>query len=232
MRPPLIAILVLVGLSPPGTAGEPAPTTLEATPRYYFTLFAGESVQFRPRTAHTWGTYAKVTPQPGGTQLVEAVTISWLPADAHVKPYRLRPETGKNWSLAETLVIMAGNNSRISRWGPYEIDAHRYELAQKQAAFLESGAAKYRAVDSFNLNGKVLNCVHALTHAGPAVRKYIQPVIRVGEPGTSRLAKLYLRGGAFATYPITHDWLLPLIGADQYPMTPRQPGERIPGQPW
>jgi hypothetical protein len=104
MRPPLIAILVLVGLSPPGTAGEPAPTTLEATPRYYFTLFAGESVQFRPRTAHTWGTYAKVTPQPGGTQLVEAVTISWLPADAHVKPYRLRPETGEE--------LVAGGNAR------------------------------------------------------------------------------------------------------------------------
>ncbi|MBA4187330.1 MAG: hypothetical protein C0467_04845 [Planctomycetaceae bacterium] len=233
MRSRFIAtFLVCLGVPVTSFSQEPSAGTVETVgqPRYYFTLFAGQSVPFRPNTAHTWGTYTKVTPTADGGQIVEPLTISWLPADANVQPYRLRPVTGKNWSLEETLAIMASHNSRVSRWGPYEVDANRFELAKKQAAYLASGEVKFRSIDSFNTNEHVVNCVHALTSAGPAVRHYIQPVLRVGEPGTSRLAKLYLRGGSFPTYPETHDWLLPLIGADGYPITSRQPGERIPRQ--
>ena len=218
--------LLLAALS--ASPAPPVPPPAECQPRYFFTLFAGQSVPFRPNTAHTWGTYAKVTTTPDGKLCVETVTISWLPVTAVVRPYRLRPEAGKNWSLAETFAIMAGNNAQVSRWGPYETDGVRFEMARNQAAFLESGQAKFRSIDSFNTNEHVINCVHALTSAGPAVRKYIQPVIRVGEPGTSRLARLYNRGGAFPTYPERHDWLLPLIGADAYPTIPREPGEYIP----
>jgi hypothetical protein len=218
-------LLAAFALSSPPSAAAPA---VDCQARYYFTLFAGQSVPFRPNTAHTWGTYAKVTTAPDGQLNVETVTISWLPVTAVVRPYRLRPEPGKNYSLAETFAIMANVNGQVSRWGPYETDGVRYEMARKQAAFLESGQAKFRSIDSFNTNEHVVNCVHALTSAGPAVRKYIQPVIRVGEPGTSRLAKLYHRGGAFPTYPERHDWLLPLIGGDTYPTTPREPGEYIP----
>jgi hypothetical protein len=221
MAPLLLAALAL-------STAPAAPAAADCQARYYFTLFAGQSVPFRPNTAHTWGTYAKVTTAPDGTLSVETVTISWLPVTAVVRPYRLRPEPGKNWSLAETFAIMASNNGQVSRWGPYETDGVRYVMARKQAAFLESGQAKFRSIDSFNTNEHVVNCVHALTSAGPAVRKYIQPVIRVGEPGTSRLARLYNRGGAFPTYPERHDWLLPLIGGDAYPTTPREPGEYIP----
>jgi len=220
--------LAFVLLTGPGFADASPIVEPTGQPRYYFTLFAGESVPFRARTAHTWGTYTKVTPTADGSLIVEPVTISWLPTDARVQPLRLRSVAGRNWNLEETLAIMASHNSRISRWGPYEVDANRFELAKQQAAFLESGVVRFRSIDSFNTNEHVVNCVHALTHAGPAVRHYIQPVIRVGQPGTSRLAKLYLRGGAFQAYPERHDWLLPLIGADRYPITPRLPGERIP----
>lgn len=219
-------LCLALSLTQPPAAIAPAAPVGDA--RYYFILFGGQSVPFRPNTAHTWGTYAKVTTAPDGKLSVEAVTISWLPATAQVRPYRLRPEEGKNWSLAETFAIMGRSNSQISRWGPYEIEGSRYEMARAQAAFLESGQAKFRSIDSFNTNEHVVNCVHALTSAGPAVRHYIQPVIRVGEPGTSRLARLYNRGGAFPTFPERHDWLLPLIGADAYPTTAREPGERIP----
>ncbi|WP_439631605.1 hypothetical protein [Gemmata sp.] len=222
MTPLLLAALALSSAPPPAAPG------VDCQPRYYFTLFAGQSVPFRPSTAHTWGTYAKVTPAADGRLSVETVTISWLPETAVVRPFRLRPEPGKNWSLADTFAIMASHNSQVSRWGPYETDAVRYEMARNQAAYLESGQVRFRSIDSFNTNEHVVNCVHALTSAGPAVRKYIQPVIRVGEPGTSRLARLYHRGGAFPTYPERHDWLLPLIGGDAYPTTPREPGERIP----
>ncbi len=223
-------LFIALGMPIESTGAGLAPVPVEATaaPRYYFTLFGGQSVPFRAKTAHTWGTYTKVTPTADGGQLVELVTISWLPADGTVRPHALRPEAGKNYSLEETLAIMACHNAQVSRWGPYEVDACRYELAQKQVAFLNSGAARYRAIDSFNMNDDVVNCVHALTHAGPSVRHHVQPVMRVGEPGTSRLAKLYVRGGAFSGYPETHDWIIPAIGADQYPTIKRQPGEWVP----
>ncbi len=219
----------LISFGMPASSEVAAPAVVESAcqPRYYFTLFAGQSVPFRAKTAHTWGTYAKVTPTAEGKQIVETVTISWLPADGTVRPHALRPEPGKNWSLQETFALMTCHNAQISHWGPYEMDECHYLEAQKKAAFLESGAAQYRAIDSFNMNDDVVNCVHALTHANPSVRHHIQPVVRVGEPGTSRLAKLYVRGGSFVGYPETHDWVLAAIGADAYPTIARQPGERV-----
>jgi hypothetical protein len=205
-----------------------APPSAVPCTRYYFTLFAGQSVPFRPRTGHTWATYAKATTASDGAVTVESLTISWLPANGHVQPLNHRPVAGKNFSLEETFALMQCHNASISHWGPYEIDGCRYNLAQEQVRHLESGAARYRAVDSFNLNTEVINCVHAITHASPTVRNRIQPVIRVGEPGTSRLAKLYVKGGAFPGYPETHDWILAAIGADKYATTKRQPGEYIP----
>src|SRR5207237_9156654 len=130
--------------APSRPACAPAP----AAPRYYFTRFYDQSVPFRPRTAHTWALYAKATPLADGTVAVEWFTISWLPADGYVEPSRLWSEPGRNSSLDETFALMAANNARVSHWGPYEIDAVRYELAREQARHLESGVARYRALDS------------------------------------------------------------------------------------
>lgn len=193
-------------------------------PRYFFILYAGQSVPFRARTAHTWATGVKTV----GGVVVDTITVSWLPADANVQPLRLRPVTGKNFSLNDTLAIMANNNCRISVWGPYEVGAARWEKAQEHRAYLESGAVRYRAIDSFSLNKEIVNCVHAVTYAHPVLQTRIQPVIRVGEPGTSRLAGMYLRAGSWPGYPETHDWVLTAIGVDQYPnLNRRTPGERI-----
>jgi hypothetical protein len=194
-------------------------------PRYFFILYAGQSVPFRARTAHTWATGVKTV----GGQVVETITVSWLPADANVQPLRLRPVTGRNWSLEDTLAIMASNHCNISVWGPYEVGEERWKKAQEHRNYLESGAVRYRAVDSFNLNKEIVNCVHAVTYAHPVLQTRIQPVIRVGEPGTSRLAGMYLRAGSWPGYPETHDWILTAIGVDQYPnLYRRTPGEHIP----
>jgi hypothetical protein len=216
----------LIFLAALGSPPAPAPTPA-GTPRYYFTLFAGQSVPFRPRTAHTWATWAKATPRADGTVAVESFTISWLPADASVEPYRGRPAAGRNFTLAETFAIMGRVNSRISMWGPYETDAERFRLAAEQARLLESGAIRYRTFDSFGRKHAVQHCVHAVTYADPRLKNRTQPVLQVGEPGTSRLARRYARTGAFVGGPVAHDWLVPAIGADQYPVVPRRPGEFI-----
>jgi len=222
----MIATIVATALLAALSAAAPAdPAPVAEAPRYFFILFAGQSVPFKARTAHTWATGVKTV----GGAVVETITVSWLPADANVQPLRRRPVEGKNWSLEDTLAIMASHNSHISVWGPYEVEASRWDKAQEHRNYLESGAVRYRAVDSFNLNREIVNCVHAVTYAHPVLQTRIQPVIRVGEPGTSRLAALYLRAGSWPGYPETHDWILTAIGVDQYPnLYRRTPGEHIP----
>lgn len=225
-----VAMSGLGGLTAPARPAEACPEP--AGSRYYMLLFGGQSVPFQARTGHTWATWVKATPVASGAVALEVVTISWLPASTggEVQPLRLRASVGRNWTLPETLAIMARNNARVSVWGPYETDAGRYEAAVAQARLLESGAVRFRSLDSFTRRRDVVHCAHAITFADPVVQKYFQPVLRVGEPGTSRLADKYLRGGAFPGYPRTHDWLLPALGLDQAGLVRREPGERIPRQ--
>lgn len=220
MSPILLAVLLGSSAEPP-PAPAPAPST-----RYYITLFAGQSVPFRARTAHTWATFAKVTTGPNGTATVEPVTISWLPETIRVRPSWPVPEVGKNFSHAETLAIMSRYNSQISRWGPYEISANRYELAVAQASFLESGQVRFRVFDNLGFRRTISHCVHAVTHAESTMQHRVQPVLRVGEPGTSHLALEYQRKGVFiGAQP--HNELVPVMEADQYPVIQRQPGEWV-----
>lgn len=196
--------------------------------RYYFLLFGGQSVPFIPRTAHTWATWVKATPTGAGPVALETTTISWLPADARVRPWKVRSSPGRNWSLDETLAIMAANNGQVSLWGPFEVSSERYRLACEQAALLRTGAVRFRSFDSAGHNREVIHCVHAVTFADPVVCRYRQPVIRVGEPGTSNLAEKYLRNGALVGGAATHDWLVPALGLDRHPVIRREPGESIP----
>jgi hypothetical protein len=195
--------------------------------RYYFILFGGQSLPFRPATAHTWATFVKATPSADGKLMMESFTISWLPATAEVVPYRLHPEPGKNYTLEETFAIAAANRDRVSMWGPFEIDAERYELAVAQLRELESGSVLYRAIDSLRRRRDVQHCVHAVTYADPVLKSRIQPVLQVGEPGTSRLAMRYTRAGAFIGAPVTHDWVIPAIGLDRFPVVRRNLGEHV-----
>lgn len=217
-----LVALVLASAPVPAPAAEPAP-------RYYVVLFGGQSIPFQPRTAHTFATFVKATPAADGAMAVEQVTISWLPADRTVEPSRLRASTGKNFTLAETFDIMAKNNARVSMWGPFETDATRYALAAQQAATLASGAVRFRTLDSLGRNRDVQHCVHAVTFADPNLQWLRQPVLRVGEPGTSKLAGRYADSGAFVGTR-THDWLLPALGLDPQSVVRREPGERIPRQ--
>jgi hypothetical protein len=219
MFPLLLA--VSLGSPPELPAAGPEPAV-----RYYLTLFAGQSVPFRARTAHTWATFAKVTTAPDGSSSAEPLTISWLPETTRVRPHWPIPEVGKNFSLAETFAIMGKNNSQVSMWGPYEISANRYELAVAQAGILESGQIRFRTFDNLGFRRTISHCVHAITHAEPTMQHRVQPVLRVGEPGTSHLAREYQRHGVFLGTQ-THNELIPAIGADQYPVIPRQPGEWV-----
>ena len=65
-----------------GAPPDPAPLA-SAIPaaRYFFILYGGQSLPFKPRTAHTWATFAKAAPNSAGVLTIETFTISWLPVD-------------------------------------------------------------------------------------------------------------------------------------------------------
>lgn len=212
------------------TAALAAPAAEQPTARYYFILFGGQSVPYVPRTAHTFATFVKTTPTADGKLSVEQVTISWLPAEGPVQPLRLRSVPGKNYSLEETFAIAAKDNTRVSMWGPFETDATRYALAAVQACTLNSGAVRFRSLDSLGRNRSVQHCVHAVTFADPKLQRLRQPVLTgYGEPGTSKLVGKYHDSGAFVNTE-THDWLLPVLGLDKQPVVRRAAGEVIPRQ--
>ena len=114
-------------------------------------------------------------------------------------------------------------------WGPFEVDANRYALACQQAATLESGRG---AVPHARLaRPQPRRCRTASTRSPTPTRsvsRYRQPVLRVGEPGTSSLAEKYLRSGAFVGGAATHDWLIPALGLDRYPVIRRRAGRAHP----
>jgi hypothetical protein len=213
LMPALLAALALAAPAParsdPGACG----------PRYYVILFGADAGPLHPTRAHTWATYIKATPGPGGGHALEQVTISWLPADGTIDALRpFRTEPGVNLNLHQSLLYAAGRGARVAMWGPYETDALRYELAVYQAARLEGGAVRYRAVDSFNhLRPGVDHCVHAVTGAEPLLAHRRQPVFRIGRRGTAHIAGQYARAGAFDT-SVRHDWILTALGLDHWPV--------------
>lgn len=221
----------LCAVAPPServTPSEIAPPAAIGQSRHYFILFGGQAIPFRPRTAHTWAIFAKASRLADGALAVEWFTISWLPAHGPVRPLRVWPEPGRNYTLEETMQRAAEQNDRVSMWGPFEISAWRYELARRWFFELNSGRVKYRVLDTLWFNPRIAHCVHAVTYADPVLYKRIQPVVRVGEPGTSRLAMMYVRAGAFIRPELTHDWLIPVLGLDRYPFVRRYPGQYIP----
>jgi hypothetical protein len=228
------SLLLATTLTAPAQPPIPVPAAAASvpSPRYFMILFGGQGVPFRPRTAHTWATYVKVTPTISGDVIVEPRTISWMPEQETVRPLRPVPERGKNCTLDETLAIMAAHNVRVSYWGPYEIDAARYRLACEQIDRLNGGGVQYRFVDSAWMDRDISHCAHAVTYADPAMKRLIQPVVRVGEPGTSVLAARYRLNGAFVNPEVTHDWLVPYLGLDRAGLVRREPGEWIPREFW
>jgi hypothetical protein len=91
----LLATLLLV----PNSAASPEPA-LPPPPgpvicyRHYATLFGAQSVPFRIRYTHTWGTVVRTAVTPTGEYPVQIDTVSWMPATLEIRPLALRPEPG------------------------------------------------------------------------------------------------------------------------------------------
>jgi len=203
--------------------------TIAPSERYYMVLFGAQSVPFNARYTHTFATFVRTEMLPVGERVVAVDTVSWMPAAMKIRPFAVFPEPGVNLALPQTFDWITTFEGRVSKWGPYEIDADRYTRFIARKTDLESGKFEYRAVGALTRNDNISNCGQSFSRASPIVgRRYLQPTPSPGENGTSDLARRYLRVGAFQDNGATHDWLIPAIQADVYPSTTRRPGDKVP----
>jgi hypothetical protein len=89
-------------LSPPAPPWELDSAALNhANPgeRFYVIVFGAQSLPRLPAFTHSWATAVRVVECPSKCPVLEAHTISWLPASLDIHPLRLTVEPGVNLGL-------------------------------------------------------------------------------------------------------------------------------------
>ncbi len=216
-----------------------SPVQAESAPaddcKYYVLLYGGQAERNRPQTAHTWATFVKGTPYPaGGGAVAESFTISWLPVQMPVRPFKLSPEAGRNYSLTETLGLFDTGRSDLGLWGPFEIRADWYRAAANHKRLLDGGTVRFATFDRGSRRAApetrhpdISHCVHALTRTWDPLGRATHPVNWYGELITRRVAEALGEVGLLVNPCATHDWVLRALGLEQYPTVRRRLGESV-----
>ena len=193
--------------------------------RYYLLVFGAQTTPKLPRFTHCWATAVKVSEcGPGKRSVVAPDTISWLPATCKVRPWRFQVESGKNLDLYTSLAVTLENCERVSVWGPYEISAGAYRKFLMQKTFLESGQIGYQCIDVVGEAARCrngCNCIHALTDMDLLFDRRAYPIFRFGDVASELAVRHLVERGAIINPCQTHDWLLPALGLDRYPLVRR-----------
>jgi hypothetical protein len=156
-----LSISVAIGFL---VAGAPA-SAQEATESYYMVIFSAQANSRDPRRTHSFATFVKAigTGDLAKDSQTEVHTISWMPRSLDIVVLRRRPEPGINLDLASSLRWAESRNSRVSMWGPYQINKELYHRAIQQEARLNSGLMLYKAIDRRFRPGTASNCIHAVS---------------------------------------------------------------------
>jgi len=236
LRPTLALLPLLVGgvtgcagraVRPPSPATSVTATEMESTPapageRYFMIVYGSQSKPKVPKFTHTWATVVRTNGCPG--TVLDHHTISWMPATLDIHPYRFRVEPGANLGMKESLDVRFGFKERISIWGPYEIRVGIYRKFLMQKEFLESGQVGYQCIDTIGeaaRTGGGSDCYHALTDSDAKFDRGHYPLSRYGEDASESIVEQLQTRQALYEPWIAHDWLLPALGIDQYPVIRR-----------
>lgn len=204
--------------------------------RYYLMMFGSQSTPRQAKYTHTWATVVKVTDNgPGASPGIDAQTISWMPATLEIRPLSLRTEPGVNLDLDTTIREMLKHDEKIVMWGPYEIWHGGYVRFVTQKAFVESGAIGYQCTDTIGeaaRTGLGSDCIHAITDLDPLHRRGNYPLLFFGISGSRHALRQIMIRGALIDPDKTHDWLIPALGLDKYPLSHEEyRGRKVPYEP-
>ena len=188
--------------------------------RYYGMVFGAQSHPKLARFTHSWVTVVKV---PAGG-VPEAHTISWMPATLNIRTLRPCVEPGVNLDLHASIVDCLRKCERVSLWGPYEIPPGLYRKVLLQKEFIDSGAVGYQCIDTIGeagLHGNGNNCIHAITDADAMYDRQAYPLAFFGDAASENLLNQVVARGGVPDPTTTHDWLIPALKLDQYPIVRR-----------
>jgi hypothetical protein len=192
--------------------------------RYYLLVFGSQSRPLRPKYTHSWVTGVRVVDQgPGQAPLVEAATISWMPATLDIHPLRFRVEPGVDLDLCTTIREVRKNDERISLWGPYELRRGLYRKLVIQREFMDSGRIGYQCIDTVGeaRRGCGSDCIHAITDCDARYDRQAYPLSRFGERASEHMVEQIWERGGFINPCATHDWLLGPLGIADCPIEKR-----------
>lgn len=190
---------------------------------HYLLMFGAQRVPNNPNYAHSFAVFVRASwagdGPCAGPCLLEARTISWLPANLEIRTGALLPEPGHNFELHETIRFVLGSDMRLSLWGPYPTDAQLYEQARARADQLEGGAVRYKANDSRYLTSdRVTNCIHALSSITAGLRLRVASPAW-GEPASYAILQRFRRH----ILDETPDYRVSTaLGLDAYPIIYRE----------
>jgi hypothetical protein len=192
--------------------------------RYYIIVYGSQSRPRVPRYTHTWATVVKTQEVPGcAPEVAEVHTISWMPADLDIQPWRFTPEPGRNLELHETIRFALAERERVSQWGPYEIRPRSYRRFLLQKAYIESGQVGYQCIDTLGegADGSACDCIHAITDMDPQFQRGYYRLTRFGDAGSAFIVRQLFERDVLINPGLTHDWLNGLLGLSCYPIVHR-----------
>jgi hypothetical protein len=194
--------------------------------RYYVFVFGAQTTPKLPRFTHTWVTFVRAAPAaPGCPPAVEHHSISWMPATLFIRTYWPCVEPGVNLTLYQSIEMALGYNERVSLWGPYEIPPGVYRKLMIQKAFVESGAIGYQCIDTYGeagAKGNGSDCIHAISDVDPLFGRQAYPLTYYGDAASLYILRRAVIRGAVPDIETTHDWLIPALGLDRYPIVRRE----------
>jgi hypothetical protein len=219
------------GVRPPTPARDLNVEAMLAAPKpehehYYILVFGSQTTPRIARFTHTWATVVKTTELPGSPpKVTEVQTISWLPETLKVRPLRFWVEKGANLDLDTTLRTVLDNGEHVAMWGPYESWHGLYERFITQKAFLESGVIGYQCTDEVGEaahTGMGCDCFHAISDVDPEFDRRRYPLISFGYGASANIVRQISERPILIHPEHTHDWLIPVLGLDHYPIHHRQ----------
>jgi hypothetical protein len=222
---------------PPTPAAQIRTEELLQTPpapneRYYLILFGSENWCRQPRHVHSWATMVRVVSDSCCRPIaIEPHTISWGPAkccdpstaqwEDQIRPWHFKVVPGFNMPLHPTIHVMLKAKQNITMWGPYEVWHGNFIRFMTQKAFMESGQVGYQCIDNVGEAAKTgtgCDCIHSVSDMDPSFAREQYPLTYFGVPATRNIVNEILRRPVVINAPQTHDWLIPCIGLDRYPI--------------
>lgn len=189
--------------------------------RYYLLVFGSQTTPKLPRYTHTWVT--GVFARPGAA--VEQHSISWMPATLDIHPWDYTIEPGVNLDLDASVHMALDKGESISLWGPYKVPPGVYKKLMIQKGFVESGVIGYQCIDTVGeagATGTGSNCIHAISDSDALFRRQAYPLAYFGDAASEHILRQLVLRGAVPDPETTHDWLIPALGLDRYPITRRE----------